>query len=40
MTPREERGLVIATTKCVERNGDTWIVPSQSGPHKYKVAPG
>ncbi len=39
MTPREERGLVIAATKNIERKGDAWIVPSQNGNSKYTVRP-
>ena len=32
MTPREERGLIIAATARLSRNNDgTWRVPSQSG---------
>jgi hypothetical protein len=31
MTPREERGLIIAATCRLSRNGDgTWRVPSQT----------
>src|SRR5579863_3838036 len=40
MTPREERGLVIAATCRLNRMDDgTWLVPSQSNPEKsyYRV---
>ncbi len=40
MTPREERGLVIAATKRITRKDEsTWIVPSQNGTAKYTVRP-
>src|SRR5262245_47258307 len=39
MTPRQERGLLIAATKKIERKGDTWTVPSQAGNSKYTVRP-
>jgi transposase len=39
MEPRQERGLVIAATKKIERKGDTWTVPSQFGNQKYTVRP-
>jgi transposase len=39
MTPREERGLVIAATKKLVQKGKVWLVPSQNGPGKYTVCP-
>jgi transposase len=39
MTPREERGLVIAATKKLVRNGKEWSVPSQFSNKKYTVRP-
>jgi transposase len=39
MTPREERGLVIAATKKLTQKGKVWIVPSQNGNNKYTVCP-
>src|SRR5262245_34368212 len=39
MTPREERGLVIAATKQITRSGKDWIVPSQNSNKKYTVRP-
>ena len=37
MEPREERGLVIAATKKIEKNKLGWKVPSQSGNGTYIV---
>src|SRR5262249_16946337 len=38
MTPREERGLVIAALCKLRHDNGTWIVPSQSGAEKmYRV---
>src|SRR5580698_3682696 len=34
---REQRGLVIAARCKINRSGDVWMVPSQSGPGKYAV---
>lgn len=39
MTPREERGLVIAATQKLVQKGKVWLVPSQSGKGKYTVHP-
>lgn len=39
MTPREERGLVIAATQKMTQKGKIWLVPSQSGKGKYTVCP-
>jgi transposase len=40
MTPREERGLVIAAHCKLKKVGDEWLVPSQSGSDKvYRVDP-
>lgn len=39
MTPREERGLVIAATSKLVQKGNVWIVPSASGRGKYTVSP-
>lgn len=39
MTPREERGLVIAATQKLIQKGKVWLVPSQSGKGKYTVLP-
>lgn len=37
MDARQERGLVIAATKRITRDGDTWFVPSQNGGGRYAV---
>jgi transposase len=34
---RENRGIVIAARCRIDKRGDSWIVPSQSGPGKYAV---
>ena len=39
MTPREERGLIIAATQKLTQKGKAWLVPSQSGRGKYTVVP-
>jgi len=40
MTPREERGLVIAATAKLTQKGKVWLVPSQTGSGKrYTVCP-
>jgi transposase len=39
MTPREERGLVIAATCKLNKKGGEWLVPSQSGEKIYHVNP-
>jgi transposase len=41
MTPREERGLIIAALCKLNRTAEGWIVPSQTNPDKkYRVDPG
>ncbi len=37
--PRQQRGLEIAATANIVRNGLAWIVPSQSGKGRYTVCP-
>lgn len=37
MTPREERGLVIAALCKLNKTKDVWLVPSQSGERVYHV---
>ncbi len=38
MTPRQERGLVIAATQKLTQKGKVWLVPSQTGNgKKYTV---
>jgi transposase len=37
--PREQRGLQIATTQKLRRDGDKWLVPSQSRRGTYTVIP-
>src|SRR5437870_6808613 len=39
MTPREERGLVIAATQKLTQKGRVWLVPSQNGRGRYTVHP-
>ena len=39
MTPREERGILIAATKKLVQKGKVWLVPSQNGAGKYTVCP-
>src|SRR6478752_6598837 len=40
MTPREERGLVIAATARIQQKGKVWLVPSQTGNGgRYTVSP-
>ncbi len=39
MDAREERGLVIAALCKLNRTGETWLVPSQSGEKIYQVNP-
>ncbi len=40
MTPREERGLVIAATARIRQKGPVWLVPSQTGNGaRYTVSP-
>jgi len=40
MTPREERGLIIAAVCKLKNNDDEWLVPSQSSGEKtYRVNP-
>jgi hypothetical protein len=39
MSPREERGLVIAATSRIRQKGNVWLVPSQSNSsNKYAVS--
>src|SRR5687768_9400100 len=37
MDPREAKGLEIAAKCRIDRDGDTWLVPSQSKRGRYKV---
>jgi hypothetical protein len=37
--PRQQRGLEIAATAKIERKGNAWLVPSQSGKGRYTVLP-
>lgn len=37
MEPRQQKGLEIAATFNIQRNGETWLVPSQSLNGKYTV---
>jgi predicted nucleic acid-binding Zn finger protein len=37
--PRQQRGLEIAATSKIERKGNAWLVPSQSGNGRYTVIP-
>lgn len=37
MDARQEKGMVIAATKKLVRDGDTWLVPSQTGVGRYAV---
>jgi len=37
VTERETKALEIAARTKLTHKGDTWIVPSQSGPKKYTV---
>ena len=37
INPREQRGLEIAATHNIHRNGTGWIVPSQTGNGQYRV---
>lgn len=39
MTPREERGLVIAALCKLKNDNGAWLVPSQSGTEVYRVNP-
>lgn len=39
MDAREQRGLEIAATKRLRRQGDLWLVPSQRGSGTYVVDP-
>jgi hypothetical protein len=40
LTPRQQRGLVIAATTAITPiSGGAYMVPSQSGPGKYRVLP-
>ena len=37
MEPRKQRGMIIAATKNVRRDGIRWIVPSQFSGAQYSV---
>jgi SWIM zinc finger len=37
LNERQQRGLVIAATSRIQKDGDAWVVPSQSLNGKYKV---
>ena len=37
MEARQEKGLAIAQTSRIRKEGNAWIVPSQSGNGSYKV---
>jgi transposase len=39
MSPREERGILIAATARIVQKGSIWLVPSQSGKGRYTVSP-
>jgi transposase len=39
MDARQERGLLIAATGRLSQKGKVWLVPSQSGQHRYTVCP-
>src|SRR5579862_9736292 len=39
MTEREQKALVIAAKSKLTRNGDKWLVPSQSSNKSYVVDP-
>lgn len=39
MTPREERGLIIAGTQKLTQKGKVWLVPASKGGAKYTVCP-
>ena len=39
MEPRQQKAIEIAAKAKLTRKGDTWLVPSQSGPKKYTVDP-
>jgi len=39
MDIRQQKGLQIAALLKVRQQGNLWLVPSQSGPTKYKVNP-
>ena len=39
MEPRQQKAIEIAAKARLTRKGDTWLVPSQSGPKKYTVDP-
>jgi len=39
MTPREERGLIIAALSKLNRTAEGWLVPSQAGERIYCVDP-
>src|SRR5882762_4135721 len=39
MDAREQKAIEIAAKSKLTRKGDTWLVPSQSGPKRYTVDP-
>jgi transposase len=39
MEIRQQKGVALATRATIKRDGDLWLVPSQSGHGKYKVDP-
>lgn len=39
MSPREERGLLIAATAKIVQKGNVWLVPAQTGRGRYTVSP-
>jgi transposase len=39
MEPRQQKAIEIAAKSKLTRKGDTWLVPSQSGPKRYTVDP-
>jgi transposase len=39
MDERQQRGLELAATRRIEQQGETWIVPSQTGDGRYTVRP-
>ena len=39
MDERQQRGLELAATSRIQQQGETWIVPSQTGVGRYTVSP-
>ncbi|HYX71599.1 MAG TPA: transposase, partial [Nitrososphaera sp.] len=39
MNIRQQKGIAIATKATIKRDGNLWLVPSQSGQGKYRVNP-